>query len=124
MKTKFIKVSVSERLPNKEIKYFVWVDNPNAQMYESEKDQQEYNMDKKYFKEGEFKSFYDVTDYLIEVPDREEEMREILNEARTVIARMKRSMLVHPDHKEGSEFDDLTTSAQEIENQIGEYLTN
>lgn len=67
---------------------------------------------------------YEKTMYPDAVPDREDEVREALEEARTVIARMKRSILVHPDHEEGSEFDDLTTSAQEMENKISEYLTN
>lgn len=41
-----------------------------------------------------------------------------LEEARQTIATLKRSMLVHPDCEEGSEFDDLTSSAQEIEDEI------
>ncbi len=63
-----------------------------------------------------------IESWFEEVPDREEEIREMLEKARTVIARLKRSMLVHPDHEEGSEFDDLTTSAQDMENEIEQLL--
>lgn len=52
-----------------------------------------------------------------------DKLAEKLNEARIIIAQMKRSMLVHPDCTEGSEFDDFTSSAQEIEDQI-ESLIN
>lgn len=113
MKTKYIKVSVSERLPKKTGWYVTYskLDVPHQTYFNGEKFKDEFQV-------------VETESFLEEVPDREDEMREMLKEARTIIARMKRSMLVHPDHEEGSEFDDLTTSAQDMENQIGEFLTN
>ncbi|TDX83972.1 hypothetical protein [Epilithonimonas xixisoli] len=77
--TKFIKVAVSERLPKEDGKYFVWVDCPNARSAENP---DEYNMNKMYFSkaDNEFKSFYEVTHFLEEVPDRESELIEMLEE--------------------------------------------
>lgn len=75
---------------------------------------------------GQFISL-DVTaddyDKLKEKADLTDKLSEKLNEARVIIAQMKRSMLVHPDCTEGSEFDDFTSSAQEIEDEI-ELLIN
>ncbi len=117
MKTKFIKVSVSEQgLPKTEGKFLCQIKEREGKFI-----WQSFYPDESVFIEQWQR---DVEFYFLEVPDREDEMREVLEEARTVIARMKRSMLVHPDHEEGSEFDDLTTSAQEMENKISEYLTN
>lgn len=60
----------------------------------------------------------DDYDRLEEKANLADKLIEKLNEARVIIAQMKRSMLVHPDCTEGSEFDDFTSSAQEIEDQI------
>ncbi|WP_312900212.1 hypothetical protein [Chryseobacterium taichungense] len=109
-KTKFIKVSIDERLPDLSGTYITF-SSIGLKM-------------QNLFRNGKFEGYIEPKSWLAEVPDREEEMREMLEKARTVIARMKRSMLVHPDHEEGSEFDDQTTSAQEMENEIGEYLLN
>jgi hypothetical protein len=49
---------------------------------------------------------------------------DMLIEAQRIISQMKSSMMAHPDHKEGSEFDDFTTSAQEIEDKIEAFLVN
>ncbi|MEF9476758.1 hypothetical protein OWR28_02445 [Chryseobacterium sp. 1B4] len=81
MKTKYIKVSVADRLPEKEGRYFLWVDNPNARNLNSQKLSTEYNMERHFFKNGEFQTFYDTTHYLEEVPDYEEEMKEVLSMA-------------------------------------------
>lgn len=78
MKTKYIKVSVSERLPEKDGRYFLWVDNPNSRHLNSKNLSSEYNMERNFFREGEFQTFYETTHYLQEVPDREDEMREML----------------------------------------------
>lgn len=76
-KTKFTKVAVEDRLPDASGRYFVWVDNPNAI---SQENAEQYNMEKKVFDafNREFNSFYDVTHWLKESPDREEEMIEML----------------------------------------------
>lgn len=78
--SKYIKVSVSEKLPDKEGRYFLWVDNPNARNLNSQKLSAEYNMERHFFKNGEFKTFYDTTHYLEEKPDYEDEMKEMLEE--------------------------------------------
>lgn len=75
MKTKYIKVSVSDRLPEKDGVYFSWIDNPNSEFHLVPED---YNKICRRAENGQFNSFYDVTDYLIEVPDYEEEMKEML----------------------------------------------
>lgn len=69
MKTKYIKVSVSERLPEKEGWYFIIHHNP-------------IRSKAKYI--PEYKRFYGYSDidfWLEEVPDMEEEMREMLERA-------------------------------------------
>lgn len=78
--TKYIKVSASEKLPDKEGRYFLWVDNPNARNLNSKKLSAEYNMERHFFKNGEFKTFYDTTHYLEEKPDYEDEMKEMIDE--------------------------------------------
>ena len=45
-----------------------------------------------------------------------------LSSARVVLARMRRSMMAHPDHEVGSEFDDLTTESQILEDEIIELI--
>lgn len=47
---------------------------------------------------------------------------DLLFKARRTISRMKLSMLAHPDCTEGSEFDDFTTKAEEVQDQITDYL--
>lgn len=48
---------------------------------------------------------------------------DLLRKANKVIQSMKLSMLVHPDCEKGSEFDDLTSTAQEMEDEINEFLS-
>lgn len=48
---------------------------------------------------------------------------ELLKEARQSLAMIRRSMMAHPDHEEGSEFDDMTTTAQDTEDKIEDYLS-
>lgn len=49
-------------------------------------------------------------------------LKDTLSSARVVLARMRRSMSVHPDHEVGSEFDDLTTESQILEDEIMELI--
>lgn len=79
--SKYINVSVSEKLPEKEGRYFLWVDNPNARNLNSQKLSAEYNMERHFFKNGEFQTFYDTTHYLDQKPDYEDEMKEMLDKA-------------------------------------------
>lgn len=65
MKPKFVKVSVSERLPEKKGFYIVTDGN---EYFETE------------FINGEFDVTFSLHHWLEEVPDREEEMREMLEE--------------------------------------------
>lgn len=53
-----------------------------------------------------------------------EEILALLSDARLVISRMKLSMLVHPDCTDGSEFDDRTTEAQEVEDRLNLLIKN
>lgn len=49
-------------------------------------------------------------------------LKDYLSSARVVLARMRRSMMAHPDHEVGSEFDDLTTESQILEDEIMELI--
>jgi hypothetical protein len=49
-------------------------------------------------------------------------MLEKLNEARIQLAQLRRSMTAHPDCTEGSEFDDFTSSSQELEDEIEQLI--
>lgn len=49
-------------------------------------------------------------------------LMEKLNEARIQLAQLRRSMTAHPDCTEGSEFDDFTSSSQELENEIEQLI--
>lgn len=49
-------------------------------------------------------------------------LKDTLSSARVVLARMRRSMMAHPDHEVGSEFDDLTTESQILEDEIMELI--
>ena len=51
------------------------------------------------------------------------EMLEMLKKAKLELSRIKGSMMAHPDCIYGSEFDDYTSSAQEVEDEI-ELLIN
>ncbi|MDE5507755.1 hypothetical protein KRE40_03700 [Elizabethkingia meningoseptica] len=79
MKTKYVKVPASESPENDE-RYFAWIDNPNADSYI---DPDNYNRTTITAINGEFKSFYNVTHYLKEVPDHSEEMLSMLERIRT-----------------------------------------
>ena len=50
------------------------------------------------------------------------EMLEMLQKAKVELSRIKGSMMAHPDCTEGSEFDDYTDSAEEIENEIEQII--
>jgi hypothetical protein len=50
------------------------------------------------------------------------ELEELLADAAKTIGSLKRSMMAHPDCEEGSEFDDYTSTAQEMEDKIETYL--
>lgn len=47
----------------------------------------------------------------------------LLEKAMQVIRSLKLSMLAHPDHQAGSEFDDLTTTAEKMEREISGALS-
>ncbi|MDN5470375.1 MAG: hypothetical protein L0G02_08155, partial [Lactococcus lactis] len=68
-KTKYIKVAVSERLPEKEGKYLARVFHySNFELYE--------------FSSGEFRTSFLIDEWMEEVSDREQEMKEMLEECR------------------------------------------
>ena len=50
------------------------------------------------------------------------EMLEMLERAKVELSRIKCSMMAHPDCTEGSEFDDYTSSAQDVENNIEQLI--
>lgn len=50
------------------------------------------------------------------------EMLEMLERAKVELSRIKCSMMAHPDCTEGSEFDDYTSSAQDVENDIEQLI--
>lgn len=50
------------------------------------------------------------------------EMLEMLQKAKVELSRIKGAMMAHPDCTEGSEFDDYTNSAEEIENEIEQLI--
>lgn len=50
------------------------------------------------------------------------EMLEMLEKAKSTLGVLRRSITAHPDCTEGSEFDDLTDMAQEIEDRIEELI--
>lgn len=50
------------------------------------------------------------------------EMLEMLHKAKLELSRIKCSMMAHPDCEEGSEFDDYTNSAEEVENEIEQLI--
>lgn len=54
--------------------------------------------------------------------DDYDNLRDMLDKSRVVIGKMKRSMMAHPDHIEGSEFDDFTSAAQDVEDEISELI--
>lgn len=110
MKTKYIKIPVSERLPEKSGKH-------NTDQGELEFSRE--LGDEFYFVDG---PVLNVEWWLEEKEDYSEEMLSLLEKSRKMIQSLKLSMLVHPDCEEGSEFDDYTTSAQETENEIEELL--
>lgn len=113
MKTKYIKVAVSERLPEKEGKYFLWVDNPNARGLESEELSMAYNMENKHFKEGEFQTFYETTHWLQEVPDREQDMKEMLEELVSQIQTFTKGNIGEQEY-----FDSSISQAKELLNTL------
>lgn len=50
------------------------------------------------------------------------EMLEMLEKAKSELSRIKGSMMAHPDCTEGSEFDDYTNSAEEVEKEIEQLI--
>lgn len=112
MKTKYVKVPVSERRPDKS----GWYGTDCGNIY-FRRTKQRTNWKTYEYGEGEFPEYW-----LEEKEDHSEEMLSMLEKSRVEIARLKRAMLVHPDCEEGSEFDDYTTSAQETEDEIEELI--
>ena len=55
--------------------------------------------------------------------EKNAELVEMLKEAKSMIGKLRRSISVHPDCTIGSEFDDYTSDAQNLENEI-ESLIN
>ena len=49
-------------------------------------------------------------------------MKKTLKKAKRTIASLKLAMLAHPDCTAGSEFDDLTTTAQEVEDELEKLI--
>lgn len=58
-----------------------------------------------------------------ELLESNESLTSKLKEAKSMLGRLRRSMSVHPDCTSGSEFDDYTTDAQNLEDEIDEVLT-
>lgn len=50
------------------------------------------------------------------------DLKNMLIESAKVIGMLRRSITAHPDCEEGSEFDDFSTTAQEQEDKIYEFL--
>lgn len=69
MKVKYIKVNTADRLPEKEGKYLCKVYGYS-------------NYEHYAFIDGKFKTSFVIEEYLEPVPDREDEMREMLEECR------------------------------------------
>jgi len=55
-------------------------------------------------------------------PETIKELLAVLSDAQSTICRLKLSMTVHPDCTPGSEFDDYTDTAQEMEDRIDVML--
>ncbi|MCL1636288.1 hypothetical protein [Elizabethkingia bruuniana] len=117
MKTKYIKIPVIERLPEKEgklyyirakdgIHHLAYIDEDNHFLISN----------------NEVLRPFEVEYWLEEKEDHSEEMISMLEKSRKMLQSLKLSMLVHPDCEEGSEFDDYTTSAQETEDKIEELI--
>ena len=71
MGTLYKKVSVSDRTPKKNGRYFVWINEPNA-------DNDEDRMFKTIYKDGfGFQSFYEVTHWLEEIPDNSHKIEKL-----------------------------------------------
>jgi hypothetical protein len=49
-------------------------------------------------------------------------MKKTLKKAKRTIASLKLAMLAHPDCTAESEFDDLTTTAQEVEDELEKLI--
>lgn len=58
-----------------------------------------------------------------ELLEQNNELLDMLRQARLMIGKLKRSMLVHPDCELGSEFCDYTTDAQNLEDEIEQLIT-
>ncbi len=50
------------------------------------------------------------------------EMLEMLKKVKSELSRIKGSVMAHPDCIEGSEFDDYTNSAEEVESEIEQLI--
>jgi len=112
---KYIKVAVSERLPELDKRITViWESGESCSAVVQEND---------YWYSFEMECECDTPDFwLEEVPDRESELIEMLGRASKTIKSLKLSMLAHPDYTEGSEFDDLTSIARDQENEIDSLI--
>ena len=60
---------------------------------------------------------------IIVLREKNAELVEALKESKSMIGKLRRSISVHPDCTIGSEFDDYTTDAQNLEDRI-ESLIN
>lgn len=47
---------------------------------------------------------------------------QLIVDAKNMICELKLSMMAHPDHTEGSEFDDYTSLAQEMEDSLAAFI--
>lgn len=56
------------------------------------------------------------------IKTKDDEALELLKLARQTISRLKLSMLAHPDCEEGSEFDDYTSTAQDVEDKLSTFI--
>lgn len=59
-----------------------------------------------------------LTTEIVVLREKNAELVEMLKEAKSMIGKLRRSMSVHPDCTVGSEFDDYTTDAQNLEDEI------
>jgi hypothetical protein len=52
------------------------------------------------------------------------ELKVLIKKAQNTIHKLKLSMMAHPDCVKGSEFDDYTTIAQDVEDELDAYLND
>lgn len=94
-----------------------WMVNPEHQNYNGNK-----AMEINYGKDGECVAEIVHNKHDAQLISKAPELFEMLNAAKYRLGSLRRSMTVHPDCVEGSEFDDLTDIAQELEDEIEALL--